>query len=283
MDIKSEVKKIQDRVGVEADGIFGAETMKAVADELCCPNNFITLQKKLGVEPDGILGPKTVKAILDELDMFSVPAPPHTPAKPKKKIKIALLPGHSSKDGGAEMVAGLKLSEYDFAMKFIPQVKEKLEMAGYEVVVTSRESAGGTTPMYSARAANATESDMAIEFHFNSAGKTATGSEFLYRADNELYHKAADVMGKIWSEATGLKDRGAVAVCNSADINKYKRATSRGVNAFTKANMFFCMTEPFFASNPQECDKIKELYDSGKWSSYMANTIIGACDVLFKA
>ena len=43
MNIKSEVKKIQERVGVEADGIFGAETMKAVADELCCPNNFITL------------------------------------------------------------------------------------------------------------------------------------------------------------------------------------------------------------------------------------------------
>ena len=45
----------------------------------------------------------------------------------------------ASKDGGAEMVAGLKLSEYDFAMKFIPQVKEKLEAAGYDVVVTSRE------------------------------------------------------------------------------------------------------------------------------------------------
>lgn len=281
MNIKSEVKKIQERVGVKADGIFGAETMKAVADELCCPNNFITLQKKLGVEPDGILGPKTVKAILDEMDMFSVAAPPTTPIKPNEKIKIALLPGHSSKDGGAEMVAGLKLSEYDFAMKFIPQVKEKLEAAGYEVVVTSRESAGGTTPMYSARAANATEADAAFEFHFNSAGKTATGSEYLYKAGNELYRKAAEAMCKTWSEATGLKDRGVMAVCNSADVDKYDRATSRGVNAFTKANMFFCMTEPFFSSNPAECDKVMELFQSGKWSSYMANTIISACDVLF--
>ena len=117
-NIKSEVKKIQTRVGVEADGIFGEATLRAVTEELCCPTNFITLQKKLGVEPDGILGPKTVQAILDELDMFSVPAPPA--AKSNEKIKIALLPGHSSKDGGAEMVAGLKLSEYDFAMKFIP-------------------------------------------------------------------------------------------------------------------------------------------------------------------
>lgn len=281
MDIKSEVKKIQTRVGVEADGIFGEDTLRAVTEELCCPTNFITLQKKLGVEPDGILGPKTVKAILDELDMFSVPAPPTTPAKPKKKIKVALLPGHSSKDGGAEMVAGLKLSEYDFAMKFIPQVKEKLEAAGYEVVVTSRESAGGTTPMYSARAANATEADAAFEFHFNSAGKTATGSEYLYKAGNDLYRKAAESMCKTWSAATGLKDRGAMAVCNSSDVNKYKRATSRGVNAFTKANMFFCMTEPFFSSNPEECIKITELFNSGKWSSYMANTIIAACDVLF--
>lgn len=278
MDIKSEVKKIQDRVGVEADGIFGEVTLKAVTEELCCPTNFITLQKKLGVKPDGILGPKTVQAILDELDMFDVSLPPVS--KPKKKIKIALLPGHSSKDGGAEMVAGLKLSEYGFAMKFIPQVKEKLEAAGYEVVVTSREQAGGTTPMYSARAANATKADAAFEFHFNSAGKTATGSEYLYKAGNELYSKAAEAMCKTWSEATGLKDRGAMAVCCSNDICKYKRATSRGVNAFTKANMFFCMTEPFFSSNPEECIKITELFNSGKWSSYMANTIIAACDVL---
>lgn len=278
MGIKSEVKKIQDKVGVEADGIFGKDTLRAVTEKLCCPNNFITLQKKLGVKPDGILGPKTVQSILDELDMFDVSLPPVS--KSKKKIKIALLPGHSSKDGGAQMVAGLKLSEYGFAMKFIPQVKEKLEAAGYEVVVTSRESAGGTTPMYSARAANATKADAAFEFHFNSAGKTATGSEYLYKAGNELYRKAAEAMCKTWSAATGLKDRGVMAVCNSSDISKYKRATSRGVNAFQKANMFFCMTEPFFSSNPEECIKITELFNSGKWSSYMANTIIAACDVL---
>jgi N-acetylmuramoyl-L-alanine amidase len=160
-------------------------------------------------------------------------------------------------------------------------VKEKLEAAGYEVVVTSRESAGGATPMYSARAANATNADAAFEFHFNSAGSTATGSEYLYKAGNDLYRKAAEAMCKTWSAATGLKDRGAMAVCNSSDVDKYKRATSRGVNAFTKANMFFCMTEPFFSSNPEECIKITELFNSGKWSSYMANTIIAACDVLF--
>jgi peptidoglycan hydrolase-like protein with peptidoglycan-binding domain len=118
MDIKSEVKKIQTRVGVDVDGIFGEDTLRAVTEELCCPANFVALQKKLGVEPDGILGPKTVKAILDELEEVSVITIPTAPSK--KKIKIALLPGHSSKDGGAEMVSGLKLSEYGFAMKFIP-------------------------------------------------------------------------------------------------------------------------------------------------------------------
>jgi murein L,D-transpeptidase YcbB/YkuD len=43
MDIKSEVKKIQERVGAKADGIFGEETLRAVTEELCCPPNFITL------------------------------------------------------------------------------------------------------------------------------------------------------------------------------------------------------------------------------------------------
>lgn len=271
MDIKTEVKKIQDRVGVKADGVFGPETVKAVARVLKCDPNFITIQKVLKVQADGILGPKTIQALLDTLQSD----------KKNKTIKIALLPGHSSKDGGAQMVTGLKLSEYDFAMKFIPQVKEKLEAAGYDVVVTSREQAGGITPLYSAKAANATKADAAFEFHFNSAGKTATGSEYLYKAGNELYRKAADAMCSTWSEATGLKNRGSMAVCNASETSKYSRATSRGVNAFTRANMFFCMTEPFFSSNPVECEKVTELFNSGKWSSYMVNTIIAACDVLF--
>jgi N-acetylmuramoyl-L-alanine amidase len=223
----------------------------------------------------------TVDAILEALTSISEDSLITDAPKTTEKIKIALLPGHSSADGGAEMVSGLKLSEYDFAMKFIPEVKHHLEQMGYEVVVTRREDAGGTTPSYSAKAANATNADASFEFHFNSAGSQATGSEYLYEACSSKYRKAASIMCTTWSKLTGIRDRGAVAVCTVEEQTKYKRSTSRGLNAFKKANMFFCMTEPFFASNPKECEYVTELYKSGQWSKYMATAISNACISLF--
>lgn len=194
------------------------------------------------------------------------------------------MPGHSSRDGGAEMISGLKLSEFKLANMYIPEVKDRLEKKGYEVVVTSRESAGGTTPIFSANAANSTNADIAIEFHFNSAGPTATGSEFLYDVTRPEFKNAARSMCLTWSKLTGLRDRGVMPVGEISDVKTYgesNRYTTRGVNAFKKANMFFCMTEPFFSSNPSECDFVSELIKSGKWSEYMADTIEAACKTLF--
>lgn len=281
MTTKDKVKEIQKIVNVTVDGIFGRDTQKAVASYLNCENNFMHIQKRVGTKSDGILGPKTADAILAALSSIDKGSTIVDEPKTTEKIKIALLPGHSSKDGGAEMVSGLKLSEYNFAMKFIPEVKQHLEQMGYEVVVTRREDAGGTTPSYSAKAANATNADAAFEFHFNSAGSQATGSEYLYEACSSKYKKAASIMGSTWSKLTGIKDRGALPVCTIEEQHKYKRSTSRGLNAFKKANMFFCMTEPFFSSNPKECEYVTELYKSGQWSKYMATAIANACISLF--
>lgn len=181
------------------------------------------------------------------------------------------------------MVSGLKYSEFEFANKYIPAVKQYLEDYGYDVVVTCREDAGGTTPSYSAKAANATDADAAFEFHFNSAGPTARGCEFLYKAGNSKYKKAAKIMGEEWSKLTGIKHRGALGVCSAEDIDEYDKATSRGSYAFTRSNMFFCMTEPFFSSNYEECAIVTDLYKSGKWSKYMAHIIALACDIIFDA
>lgn len=270
------IKRIQKLVNTEVDGIFGKNTLAAVAEALSCENSVKAVQKRVKTQDDGIVGPNTIKSILSALQALK---------KPKTgKIKIALLPGHSSKDGGAVMVSGLNLSEYKFASLYIPQVKALLEEKGYEVVVTSRQDAGGTTPVYSAKAANSTEADIAIEFHFNSAGPTAEGSEFLYDVTRPEYKNAAKTMCYTWSKLTGFRDRGVLPVGSITDVKQYgetKRYTSRGINAFKKANMFFCMTEPFFSSNPEECIKVKELYQSGKWAEYMAQTIDDACKVLF--
>ena len=270
------VKRIQKLIGTEVDGIFGNNTLKVIASKLGCDSTVESVQKRVSTAIDGIIGPNTLNSIYNALQSTT---------KPKEgKIRIALMPGHSSSDGGAVMVSGLKLSEYKLANLYIPEVKEKLEKKGYEVVITSREDAGGTTPIYSANAANRTNADIAIEFHFNSASSKATGSEFLYDVNRPQFKNAAKAMCFTWSKLTGLKDRGVMPVGTISEVQQQGESdkyTTRGINAFKKANMFFCMTEPFFSSNPDECEFVTQLIDSGKWSDYMADTIEAACKVLF--
>lgn len=284
MTTKELLKKIQNLVGTTADGIWGPKTQKAVAAKLGCSNTVKALQKAVGTTADGIVGPNTLNAILSKLTDINKEDNTESNSSSASNKTIALLPGHSSKDGGAVMVDGLKLSEYSFANKYIPQVKEILEKNGFTVVVTSREQAGGTTPSYSAKAANATGACMAVEFHFNSASASAQGAEFLYDAHNNDYKKAAQAMQDTWTRLTNIRDRGILPVCTESEANKLglSRYTSRGINAFTKSSMFFTMTEPFFGSNYSECDKVYGMYKSGDWAEYMAQTIIAAYTILFE-
>ena len=107
-------------------------------------------------------------------------------------MKIALLPGHAQTSEGAEMVCGhfKGYGEWALATWYLPGLADGLRELGCDAVITQRSNAGGTTPSYSAKAANATGADIALEFHFNSAspkarggmvmhwGKSATGKKF---------------------------------------------------------------------------------------------------------
>ena len=55
------------------------------------------IQKRVGTKADGILGPKTADAILKALSNISEDSTVVDEPKATEKIKIALLPGHSSK------------------------------------------------------------------------------------------------------------------------------------------------------------------------------------------
>lgn len=67
--MKATVKKIQEAVGVDADGIFGPLTTAAVADKLRTDRTLRAIQKAVGADVDGIFGKQTAAFIKTALGL----------------------------------------------------------------------------------------------------------------------------------------------------------------------------------------------------------------------
>lgn len=57
------LERIQEKVGVAADGVWGPKTRAAVAAALGCKADDKAIQAAVGVKADGIAGPKTAEAV----------------------------------------------------------------------------------------------------------------------------------------------------------------------------------------------------------------------------
>jgi putative chitinase len=85
-----DVKKLQQKLGLGADGIFGKGTEQAV-------KNF---QTKNGLNPDGIVGEQTWQRIMGQGTLITEPAPVSQPPQPSQPIasvgglKLEKLKGH---------------------------------------------------------------------------------------------------------------------------------------------------------------------------------------------
>ena len=94
-----EVKRLQEALGINNDGIFGKQTEDAVK----------LFQKKNGLEVDGIVGDKTWSALgfKDEINIIKMPLGVHISKAPNREIKylaIHFTAGSSSKAGSAKSV-----------------------------------------------------------------------------------------------------------------------------------------------------------------------------------
>lgn len=94
-----EVKRLQEALGINNDGIFGKQTEEAVK----------LFQKKNGLEVDGIVGDKTWSALgfKDEINIIKMPLGVHISKAPNREIKylaIHFTAGSSSKAGSAKSV-----------------------------------------------------------------------------------------------------------------------------------------------------------------------------------
>lgn len=184
-------------------------------------------------------------------------------------MRIALLPGHAKTREGSSMCCGhfKGYGEWALAAWYIPQLARGLRELGYDVVRTQREDAGGTTPSYSAKAANAVGADLALEFHFNSAGPKASGACCVCWKYSDTGRKFALEVAKGMAELIGIGLTADGVIVQPSD-------EERGLMAFKKSKMPFFMLEPCFAgSNETDCQLFTHALLSGEWGFKMPGII----------
>lgn len=182
-------------------------------------------------------------------------------------MKIALMAGHAVSSEGAAVCAGYyeDFGEHALARHYLPGVRDNMVALGHEVVLTHREEAGGVSPSFSAKAANAAGVDIALEWHFNSAGPEVEGCEVLYWGPSVKGKRFAALLSQRLARVLGVPNRGAKAI-NSPD--------DRGFNAFKKSRMPFFIVEPCFAgSNEKEARVFGAAIHEGWWQVHAARAI----------
>lgn len=190
-------------------------------------------------------------------------------------MKLALLPGHARKKEGAACCAGYykDFGEWALARVYLPSLADELRSKGYSVQLTQRADAGGTSPRYSARAANATGADIALEWHFNSAAPATQGCEVLYWHKSATGKRFASLLSERLADLLGVPNRGAKPIGDPDD---------RGYRAFRDSRMPFFMVEPCFAgSNPHESERFGELIKSGRFARAAAAIVAAALSEVY--
>ena len=117
------IDKIQQKVGVKADGLWGPKTRAAVAAALGCKADDKAIQAAVGVAADGIVGPKTAEAVAAALGV-KLPA----------RVSVFLDVGHTA-DRAREWPSSFAASAWETdagrfilaALGFEPDVKDSFE------------------------------------------------------------------------------------------------------------------------------------------------------------
>lgn len=171
-------------------------------------------------------------------------------------MKIAISIGHSSKEQGAT-TKDKKTSEFVFNSCLASLIKKELETHGITAVITNRLTDGGGTGMSaSAKAINATNSDIAIELHCNAFNSKAKGCETLYWHSSAQGKKLAQIIQKEVATCLSNPNRGVKAI----------KKGDRGSTVLYKTNMPCTILEPFFIDSPEDYrnafEKMDELASS---------------------
>lgn len=157
--------------------------------------------------------------------------------------KTAFVVGHHAKDGGA-VSKTLGMSEFEFYSK----VAEQLD--GVEVFFHDHNIKGYTSRIKdTAKRLNKGKFDLVIEGHFNAADPVANGCETLY------YFKS--VKGKEYAQKfSNTVNRWTKIKLRNGGLKPLVNKNDRGFASVFYPSAPVILIEPFFGTNPSDCEKI---------------------------
>lgn len=158
-------------------------------------------------------------------------------------MKIAVVVGHHSKDGGAYSEY-LKTNEFNFYSQVVKQLKD------VNVFYHNENIKGYTSRIKdTATRINNFKADLVIECHFNAASPNAHGCETLYYFNSKKGKEYAQKFSDLVNRRTDIKLRngGLKALVNSND---------RGFASVYYPKAPAILVEPFFGTSMEDCIKV---------------------------
>lgn len=150
-------------------------------------------------------------------------------------MKIALIPGHGPKiDEGATNPDGT--TELDWNRDLVKRIASHLRGRA-EVVVVHRVS----ERLSPVDQINATDADVALEFHLNASNGKASGTEMIHISKS----------GKFWADRL---QKAAVEVLRLPDRGVKTPFAGRGDRFLTKTKMPAVIVESFFIDNSDDLE-----------------------------
>lgn len=178
--------------------------------------------------------------------------------------KVAIVIGHN-KFTGATAWDGT--DEWIWNHEVAKKLKKELQKRGIDSQIFIRNRTLGYTSAMKVHAHNIKEygADLALELHFNSAGKTATGFEHLYFWRSWKSRRWASIFARhaIKSEVDVPPRRSWISTRKGykslflRSWNKAKADQRRGAEFTYYTHCPAVILEPCFASNPDEWEKCK--------------------------
>lgn len=160
---------------------------------------------------------------------------------------IALCLGHARDgDKGASSTTGIY--EEDFNSEVMAITKKKLTILNIPSVMITHYNGGsyGAAMTFLGNKLKQLNATLALEFHFNSAGPTANGFEYLHWATSVNSKSLATYLNASHSSrGVPFKNRGVTSIKSEGD---------RGGQFLRKTPCPAVILEPFFGSNKKEVD-----------------------------
>lgn len=153
-------------------------------------------------------------------------------------ITCALVIGHTEKRPGARCDV-LKANEYHWNEPIAREVKEITDRNGEVDVQLVYRTRYSTLP----HEINDLAPDFIVSLHFNSASKSATGTETLYWKSSSQAKSLAQIFQDAMLDTLGLRDRGVKGLTSPKD---------RGAPLLRRTNAPCIILEPFFGSNNKD-------------------------------